>query len=555
MTEHSPIAVVSGSDTLVGQTLVSRLSDGGWRVVAVDAPGATRHPDAAKSVQGELWEEAFWDALRTRLAGNASTPVAFVHAVSGFRAIAAEVDVSAGDAFNLTVRAAELGSRHLLPLMPRDRGAIVFLTSVLAEWDTRADAGIFAATQAGLLALARSLAVTGGPAGIRVNAVSMGLVATDVEETPAEVRQRIPLGRPASPTEVFDAVEFLLSPDARHISGSVLVVDGGQSLQSWSNAPREGGYPPSIHTADAPFARPWATQASPASPATTFMVQDHWSTHAAPQRRIPDKVVLITGAAGGLGSAAAWRFAAEGARLALLDHDLAAVARLAEEIAQGDADAIAIAADVTDEGEMAAAFAHAEAHFGRLDVVFNNAGIGGLDLVVAETPADRWDETIAVNLGGVFLGCKLAVPALRRAGGGAIVNMGSSTGRHDTITGGAAYMASKAAVEAMTKSLALQVARYGIRANTIAPGIIETSLSFRQQERGDRASFFAEFAARIPRRQVGQPEDVAAAVSFLASERARHVTGATLLIDGGQTLRRWVSAPDLEVNRKEGLTW
>jgi NAD(P)-dependent dehydrogenase (short-subunit alcohol dehydrogenase family) len=123
--------------------------------------------------------------------------------------------------------------------------------------------------------------------------------------------------------------------------------------------------------------------------------------------------------------------------------------------------------------------------------------------------------------------------------------MGSSTGRHDTITGGAAYMASKAAVDALTRSLALQVAPHGIRANTICPGIIQTRLSFRQQERGDEASFFAEFADRIPLGRVGQPEDVAAAVAFLASDQARHITGAALLIDGGQTLRRWFSAPDL----------
>jgi len=175
--------------------------------------------------------------------------------------------------------------------------------------------------------------------------------------------------------------------------------------------------------------------------------------------------------------------------------------------------------------------------------VFNNAGIGGMDLRVAELPAERWDEMLAINLRGIFLGCKHAIPALVRAGGGAIVNMGSSTGRHDTITGGAAYMASKAAVEALTKSLALQVAPHGIRANTICPGIIQTELSFRQQERGDAAAFFAEFAERIPLGRVGQPEDVAAAVAFLASDQARHITGASLLIDGGQTLRRWISAP------------
>jgi NAD(P)-dependent dehydrogenase (short-subunit alcohol dehydrogenase family) len=253
--------------------------------------------------------------------------------------------------------------------------------------------------------------------------------------------------------------------------------------------------------------------------------------------------VLITGAAGGLGGAAARRFAGEGARLALLDRDDVAVAELAEQLVAGGHAALALEADVTDEDSVAAAVMAAEARFGQIDVLFNNAGVGGRDLSLVDTPADHWQEVLAINLSGVFLGCKYGVPALIRAGGGSIVNMGSSTGRHDTITGGAAYMASKAAVEALTKSLALQVAPYGIRANTICPGIIQTRLSFRQQERGDEATFFAEFADRIPLGRVGQPEDVAAAVAFLASDQARHITGAALLIDGGQTLRRWFSAP------------
>ncbi len=261
--------------------------------------------------------------------------------------------------------------------------------------------------------------------------------------------------------------------------------------------------------------------------------------------RFQDRTVLITGAAGGLGSAAARRFAVEGARLALLDRDGPAVAQLAERCVAEGWIALALEVDVADEQSVAAAIAAAEAHFGQIDVLFNNAGVGSRDLSIVETPADHWEEVLAINLRGVFLGCKYGVPALMRAGGGAIVNMGSSTGRHDTITGGAAYMASKAAVEALTKSLALQVAPYGIRANTICPGIIQTGLSFRQQERGDAATFFAEFAERIPLGRVGQPEDVAAAVAFLASDQARHITGASLLIDGGQTLRRWISAPTM----------
>jgi NAD(P)-dependent dehydrogenase (short-subunit alcohol dehydrogenase family) len=269
------------------------------------------------------------------------------------------------------------------------------------------------------------------------------------------------------------------------------------------------------------------------------------SAEASQRQRFRDRTVLITGAAGGLGSAAARRFGAEGARLALLDRDGAAVTQVAEHLVAEGRVALALEADVADEQSLAAAIATAEAHFGQIDVLFNNAGVGSRDLSLVDTPADHWEEVLAINVRGVFLGCKYGVPALIRSGGGAIVNMGSSTGRHDTVTGGAAYMASKAAVEALTKSLALQVAPYGIRANTICPGIIQTRLSFRQQERGDEASFFAEFADRIPLGRVGQPEDVAAAVAFLASDQARHITGAALLIDGGQTLRRWMSAPDL----------
>jgi NAD(P)-dependent dehydrogenase (short-subunit alcohol dehydrogenase family) len=289
-------------------------------------------------------------------------------------------------------------------------------------------------------------------------------------------------------------------------------------LQSWSNAPRVGHYP---------------------------LTSSRREDGLAATERFRGRTVLITGAAGGLGSAAARRFAAEGAKLALLDRDGPAVAHLAEQlVAEGQA-ALAQEVDVAAEAPLAAAFAAAEAHFGKIDVLFINAGVGSRDLSLVDTPADHWEEVLAINLRGVFLGCKYGVPALRRAGGGAIVTMGSSTGRHDTITGAAAYMASKAGVEALTKSLALQVAPYGIRANTICPGIIQTQLSFRQQERGDAATFFAEYAERNPLGRVGQPEDVAAAVAFLASDQARHITGAALLIDGGQTLRRWISAPDL----------
>jgi enoyl-[acyl-carrier-protein] reductase (NADH) len=132
-----------------------------------------------------------------------------------------------------------------MPLMAEGDAAIVLLASVLAGWDTRTGAGGYSASQGGLLALARSLALSGGPDGIRVNAVAAGLVAEDHDgqaAVPAAVAGRIPLGRAASPADIVDAIMFLLSADARHITGSTLVIDGGQSLQSCSNAPREGHY-------------------------------------------------------------------------------------------------------------------------------------------------------------------------------------------------------------------------------------------------------------------------------------------------------------------------
>ena len=548
MTETRPLAIVCGSDSLAGGAIVSRLTAMGWDVAAIDPVDAAFHPDATFAVHGHLRDDALWASLLMDLDAAGRQPRVFVHAVS-------ESPTDSAAPFSSIVQGAELGCRHLLPLMLAG-GAILYITSVLGTWDSRADAANFAASQAGLLGLMRAQALLGAPNGVRVNAVCAGLVADPATEVAPDVLARIPLGRPAAPDDIAAAALFLLSPDARHITGSTLVVDGGQSLQSWSNAPREGGYrPPSTQapkTAPLPGVIPNDVRNLGSESPRSALTPNRRPEGARPiamgeggTARFHGRTVLITGAAGGLGSAAARRFAAEGAALALLDRDGTAAEQLAHELTTQGASALAIQADVTDERAVETAIARVENHFGRLDVLFNNAGVGGGSFAIADMPPDEWDRVIAINLYGVFLGCKYGVPALARSGGGAIVTMGSSTGRHDTITGGAAYMASKAAVEAMTKSLALQAAPLGIRANTICPGIIQTQLSFRQQERDSEEQFFAEFAARIPLGRVGQPEDVAAAVAFLASDQARHITGASLLIDGGQTLRKWINAPDL----------
>ena len=260
-------------------------------------------------------------------------------------------------------------------------------------------------------------------------------------------------------------------------------------------------------------------------------------------KRFEGKVALITGGGGALGRASARRFAQEGARVVIADIDRRRAQAVAAEIG---ADAIAIEADVTKPEDCETMVAAARDAFGALDVLFANAGIGGEKVEFVDLPIEAWDRVISVNLRGIALSCKAAAPAMIESGGGSIVLMGSSTGGWDTILGSGAYMASKEAVKALARNLALELARYRIRVNAVCPGIIQTQLSFRQAEADPDAweKFFARFAERIPLRRVGQPEDVAATVAFLASVDARHITGASLLIDGGQTLQSWSNAPD-----------
>jgi NAD(P)-dependent dehydrogenase (short-subunit alcohol dehydrogenase family) len=262
--------------------------------------------------------------------------------------------------------------------------------------------------------------------------------------------------------------------------------------------------------------------------------------------RFTDRVALVTGAGSGIGRAAALRFAQEGAHVVVVDIHPETAKKTAQEIQALGGTAAPVTADVGSEQDSARMVAEAEQLFGKLQVLFANAGVGGGQLIQDMTPED-WDRVIRINLRGNFLTCKFAVPALIRSGGGAIVTMASSMAGWDTSMTGAAYMASKEGIVGLTKSLALQLGGYGIRVNAVCPGVIQTNLGHHpgmtQQDLDARS---ARFAKRIPLRRIGQPEDVAAAVAFLASEDARHITGSTLLIDGGQTLQSWSNAPEAD---------
>jgi NAD(P)-dependent dehydrogenase (short-subunit alcohol dehydrogenase family) len=261
--------------------------------------------------------------------------------------------------------------------------------------------------------------------------------------------------------------------------------------------------------------------------------------------RFAGKVVLVTGGAGAIGSAAARRFAAEGAQLVIVDRDGGRAAAFAAALGRSGSDAVAVAADVGAEADADRAVAEAVARFGRLDVLFNNAGIAGTVAPVHELAVADFDEIIRINLRGIFLVQRAALRAMIAARiRGTVVNMASSMAGFDVLAGGAGYAASKHAVLGLTRIAALDVARYGIRVNAVCPGVIETRLGV---PAGDEAAYGAgvrRFADRIPLRRIGQPEDVAAVVAFLASAEAAHVTGVGWLIDGGQTMQSWANAPE-----------
>ena len=249
--------------------------------------------------------------------------------------------------------------------------------------------------------------------------------------------------------------------------------------------------------------------------------------------RLAGKVALITGGGSGIGRAAALLFAKEGASVAVVDRNVAAVEQVAQEIAHLNGRAIAINADVAIPEECAAMVTATERAFGALTVLFNNAAIfHGDDSGPIETRPDVWDETIAINLKGVFLGCKYGIPSLLRGGGGSIINMGSFVGIVGSATAQIAYTASKGGVISMTREIAVLYGRQNIRANALCPGPIRTPQSAALFDTPEK---WARRRIHMPTGRFGEAYEVASVALFLASDESSHVTGTTLLVDGGIT--------------------
>ena len=246
--------------------------------------------------------------------------------------------------------------------------------------------------------------------------------------------------------------------------------------------------------------------------------------------RLQGKVALITGAARGQGAAEARLFAQEGAKVVLADVLDQEGSVVAAEIAEAGGDAVYVHLDVTNEDEWDAAIQSAVYSFGKIDILINNAGIWRRGHVL-ETSSEQWDELLGVNAKGVFLGTKAAIPEMRKAGGGSIINISSTAGLVGSRTS-AAYSASKGAVRIFTKSTAIQYAAEGIRANSIHPGPIDTDMG--DQVWPDSDSREAA-VSRTALARIGTARDIAYGALYLASDESSFVTGSELVIDGGST--------------------
>jgi 3-oxoacyl-[acyl-carrier protein] reductase len=248
--------------------------------------------------------------------------------------------------------------------------------------------------------------------------------------------------------------------------------------------------------------------------------------------RLQGKTALVTGGGSGIGRAVARRFAAEGARVAVVDLDGVRAEEVAAEI---DGDGLALTANVSDPDSVEEMVARTVDTFGRLDVVVNNAGVAQAAKPFLETSQEEWDRIIAVNLTALFLVAKAAVPAMRRDGGGAIVVTASIAATRPR-PGIAAYVASKAGAIGLTRALALELAPDGIRVNAVAPVAVRTPMLKEFGFGDDEQTTIERVEQTIPLGQIIEPEDVAAAALYLASDDARCITGITLNVDGGRDL-------------------
>jgi len=251
--------------------------------------------------------------------------------------------------------------------------------------------------------------------------------------------------------------------------------------------------------------------------------------------RLQDKVSIITGAGSGMGRTAALMFAAEGARVVVAEFSEEAGAETVSLVRAAGGEASFVKADVSDEGDARRMVQHAVATYGRVDTLYNNAGImPEADHSVIDTDVATWDKVMAVNVRGVFLGCKHAIPQMLEQGSGSVINIASFVAILGCSVPQDAYTASKGAVLALTRSLAVQFAGRGVRSNSISPGPIETPLLMDWLLKDEAAKQLR--LNRNPSGRFGKPEEIVNVGIYLASDESRWTNGANFVIDGGITV-------------------
>jgi NAD(P)-dependent dehydrogenase (short-subunit alcohol dehydrogenase family) len=251
--------------------------------------------------------------------------------------------------------------------------------------------------------------------------------------------------------------------------------------------------------------------------------------------RLQDKVAIITGAGGGMGRTAALMFAAQGARVVVAEFGEAAGAETAGLVEANGGQASFIKVDVSNEADAKAMVDHAIDRFGRVDVLYNNAGImPEADHSVTDTAVAVWDQVMAVNVRGVFLGCKYAIPRMVEQGEGSVINIASFVALVGCSVPQDAYTASKGALLALTRSLAVQFGPHGVRTNAICPGPVETPLLMDWLVKDEEAKRIR--LARNPTGRFGKPEEIVNMAIYLASDESRWTNGAQLVVDGGITV-------------------
>ena len=249
--------------------------------------------------------------------------------------------------------------------------------------------------------------------------------------------------------------------------------------------------------------------------------------------RLDKKVAVITGAASGIGRATAIRFAGEGAAVVIADLNREGGDAAVRDCKENGGNAVFQLTDVTSEENIKGAVDRAVKEFGKLDIIYNNAGLGGAVGPLEKTAAENWDRTFSILLRAVFLGIKYAAPEMRKAGGGSIISTASIAGLRGT-PGIPAYGAAKAGVISLTKSAAIEFAKDKIRVNCICPGLIATPLTYNRIPGGEQAATQL-FKAFQPYPRSGRPEDIAAMALFLASDDSEFVSGQAMVVDGTAT--------------------